>query len=81
MCLAVPGRVIEVSGDSAVVDMGGRRSTVGLGLLSAGDRPCVGDYVVSHLGMALSRMEEAEALELLEMLEAFASGEEEVAAI
>ena len=63
MCLAIPGRVIEIHGKTAVVDFGGVRREVRLDLL-----PEVGirDYVIVHTGFAIERLDEERALEILE---------------
>lgn len=63
MCLAVPARVTEVlTGDMAKVDAGGVAKTISLALVSD-VRP--GDYVIVHVGYALSRLDEAEARKTL----------------
>jgi hydrogenase expression/formation protein HypC len=68
MCLAVPGRVVSRSDDaggapSAAVELNGvLREGVSLALLPEVQ---IGDYVVVHLGMALDRVEEKTALEML----------------
>ncbi len=59
MCLALPVKVVEVGpGDSAVVDLGGVRKEISLALL---DGVQVGDYVILHVGYALSRLDPEEA--------------------
>ena len=64
MCLAIPARVVRLDapGDTATVDLGGVRKQVSLALL---DDVAVGDYVIVHVGFALSRLDEAEALATL----------------
>ncbi len=74
MCLAIPGQVIEfVDEDNrlAKVDVAGVRRTVNVGLLDAEDggaRP--GDWVLIHVGFALSKVDEDEAHATLELLRA-----------
>ena len=63
MCLAVPGRVIEIKGKVAVVDFGGVRREVRLDLLPNVE---AGDYVIVHTGFAIERLDEKRALEILE---------------
>ncbi|WP_297092754.1 HypC/HybG/HupF family hydrogenase formation chaperone [Thermococcus sp.] len=63
MCLAVPGRVIEIKGKVAVVDFGGVRREVRLDLLPNVE---VGDYVIVHTGFAIEKLDEKRALEILE---------------
>ena len=59
MCLAIPVRVVELLGDSmAVVDLDGIRKEISLALV---DDVQVGDYVILHVGYALSRLDPAEA--------------------
>ena len=59
MCLAIPVRVVELRGDSqALVDLGGIRKTISLALV---DGVAVGDYVILHVGYALSKLDPDEA--------------------
>lgn len=59
MCLAIPVRVVELAADdAAIVDLGGIRKTISLALV---DGVQVGDYVVLHVGYALSKVDPAEA--------------------
>jgi len=70
MCLGLPARVIAIDGGRpgvAWVDVGTVPREIDLGLL-ADDPPGVGDWVVIHLGYALERLTEAEALETIGLL-------------
>ncbi|MCK9388954.1 MAG: HypC/HybG/HupF family hydrogenase formation chaperone [Sulfuritalea sp.] len=59
MCLAIPVRVIEVGADdTAIVDLGGVTKEISLALLSDVQ---VGDYVILHVGYALSKLDPEEA--------------------
>lgn len=62
MCLALPVKVIEVGigpvGDWATVDLGGVKKEISLALL---DDVQVGDYVILHVGYALSKLDPEEA--------------------
>ena len=59
MCLAIPVRVVELVGeDQAVVDLDGVRKEVSLSLV---DGVNVGDYVILHVGYALTRLDPEEA--------------------
>ena len=59
MCLAIPVRVVELQGKStAIVDLGGIRKAISLALV---DDVQVGDYVILHVGYALSKLDPAEA--------------------
>jgi hydrogenase expression/formation protein HypC len=65
MCLAIPVRVVELLGaDTAIVDLDGIRKEISLALL---DGVQVGDYVILHVGYALSRLDPAEAARTLEL--------------
>jgi hydrogenase expression/formation protein HypC len=80
MCLAIPGKIIEVASDnpnSALVDVVGMRRRVDLGLL-ADDCPVPGDWVLIHVGFAMSKISEADALDQMRTLEML--GESEAAA-
>ncbi|MFB6275148.1 MAG: HypC/HybG/HupF family hydrogenase formation chaperone [Halothece sp.] len=72
MCLAVPGKIISISGDdplfkTAKVSFGGVRKVVSLAYVP---EACVGDYVVVHVGFALSVIDESAAQETLDDLQA-----------
>ena len=68
MCLGVPGRVVEIWGADgtrmATVDFGGVRKEVCLAYVPD---VVVGDYTIVHVGFALTRLDEASALETLEL--------------
>jgi hydrogenase expression/formation protein HypC len=70
MCLAIPGRVLETEqdGESRLgrVDFGGTSRTVSLDLVPEAD---AGDYVIVHVGFAISKVDEQEARRTLELLE------------
>ena len=70
MCLAIPGRIVEIACDnpnSALVDVVGMRRRVDLGLLED-DRPVPGDWVLIHVGFAMSKISEEQALDQLRLL-------------
>lgn len=63
MCLAIPARIVELrDGAQAVVDLGGVRKEISLELV---DDAVVGDYVIVHVGYALSRLDPEEAARTL----------------
>jgi hydrogenase expression/formation protein HypC len=73
VCLAIPGQVIEVVDEVnrlAKVDVAGVQRTVNIGLLDAeGDAAGPGDWVLIHVGFALSKVDEEEAAATLKLLE------------
>ncbi|MCA3212401.1 MAG: HypC/HybG/HupF family hydrogenase formation chaperone [Burkholderiales bacterium] len=72
MCLALPVRVVELKGgDAAVVDLGGIRKEISLALV---EDVRAGDYVVLHVGYALTKLDPDEAQRTLELFRAAGSG-------
>jgi hydrogenase expression/formation protein HypC len=70
MCLAIPGQIVDIVADDrtlATVDVLGVRRKVDLGLLQE-DPPIRGDWVLIHVGFAMSKIGEAEARDQLRML-------------
>jgi hydrogenase expression/formation protein HypC len=71
MCLAVPGKVVEIAGEGLVrmgrVDFCGVQRQACLAYVP---EVAVGDYVLVHVGFAISRIDEQAALETLEVLAA-----------
>jgi len=66
MCLAIPARVVELQGnDTAIVDLGGVRKDVSLALV---EDVAVGDYVIVHVGYALTRLDPEEAVKTLAVM-------------
>lgn len=66
MCLAIPGRLISINGETGVVESGGVKREVGLQLVPDAR---VGDYVLLHAGFAIQVVDEKEATETLALLE------------
>jgi hydrogenase expression/formation protein HypC len=72
VCLAIPGRVVEVVDQTnhlASVEVGGVRRTVNVGLLDGEGGVSAGDWVLIHVGFALSKVDEEEAQATLELLQ------------
>ncbi len=72
MCLAIPGRVVELVDDEnrlATVDVSGVLRTVNVGLLDGVDPVAPGDWVLVHVGFAISKVDEREAGATLDLLE------------
>ncbi len=72
MCLAIPGQVVEfLPGNNdqlALVDVVGVKRKINIGLME--ETPLkVGDYVLIHVGFAMSKVDEKQAAEALSMLE------------
>lgn len=79
MCLAIPGQILEVIPGPpllAVVDVTGVRRKVDLGLLEE-ENPAPGDWVLIHVGFAMSKISEQGAREQMQMLRML--GEDEAA--
>jgi hydrogenase expression/formation protein HypC len=75
MCLAVPGQIVEVvdaANRLATVDVAGVRRTVNIGLLDGDDGggAAPGDWVLVHVGFAISQVDEEEAMATRRLLEA-----------
>jgi hydrogenase expression/formation protein HypC len=72
MCLAIPGQVVELVDEAnrlATVDVAGVRRTVNVGLLDGdGGGAVPGDWVLIHVGFALSKVDEEEARATLRLL-------------
>ena len=77
MCLAIPGQIVEITDPAnrlASVDVVGVRRTVNVGLLDVGDDAVeAGDWVLIHVGFAISRVDEEEAAATLHLLEQMGS--------
>jgi hydrogenase expression/formation protein HypC len=70
MCLAIPGQVVELFPDqpnSAMIDVVGVRRKVDLGLLQD-NMPVQGDWVLIHVGFAMSKISEEDALDQMRTL-------------
>ncbi len=71
MCIAIPGRVIEINGDMANVDVAGAKRAANLMLM---EDVKVGDYVIVHAGFAIQKVDDNEAIETLRLLREFLGG-------
>ncbi|HKJ82690.1 MAG TPA: HypC/HybG/HupF family hydrogenase formation chaperone [Mariprofundaceae bacterium] len=73
MCLAIPARVVEIRDEGmALVEVEGVRREASLALVEAD----VDDYVILHVGIAITRLDEAEAERTLSMLRKVVGGDE-----
>jgi len=74
MCLGIPGQIVEISdadNNLALVDVGGVQRIINIAFIIDEDRPpsaCVGNWVLVHVGFAMSRIDEAEAARTLRLL-------------
>jgi hydrogenase expression/formation protein HypC len=72
MCLGIPGRIVEILDEDlllAKAEVGGVRRNINIGLVHYdGERVEVGDWVLIHVGFAMSRLNEAEAHSTLQAL-------------
>ncbi len=65
MCLAIPAKVKKIEENMAVVDFGGVRKKISLGILSSVKED---DYVLVHAGFAIGKLEKTEAEDTLKVL-------------
>lgn len=81
MCLAIPAKIVELyPEDQALVEVAGVRRHVNVGLLQD-DQPAAGDWVLVHVGFAMSKISEEQAqdqIRVLKMLGEQEAAEEEV---
>ena len=80
MCLAIPGKVLNVAGDDPItrggkVSFGGTLVDVSLAYTPEAS---IGDYVIVHVGFAISRLDEDEARKTLDYLKQIGELEEAV---
>ena len=74
MCLGIPGRIVSIDGASrmlAIVDVGGVKRQINIICIVDDTHPadaCLGDWVLIHVGFAMARIDEAQALETLKVL-------------
>jgi len=84
MCLGIPGEVVEIHPDQpdlAKVDVSGVKRLINIGLLTD-DPPKPGEWVLIHVGFALSKIDEAEAAAAMSFLECIGQAyEDEIAAL
>ncbi len=79
MCLAIPGKIVEFVDEEnqiAKVEVGGVKRNVNIGMLDK-DETHLGDYVLIHVGFAMSKIDEAEAMETLRVLQEIGQYEDE----
>ncbi|MCD6119787.1 HypC/HybG/HupF family hydrogenase formation chaperone, partial [bacterium] len=65
MCLAVPGKVVEISGDEATIEVAGISQRANIGLMPDIE---IGEWCLVHTGFIIQRLSEEEAEETLRLL-------------
>ncbi|MFP4522698.1 MAG: HypC/HybG/HupF family hydrogenase formation chaperone [Fibrobacterota bacterium] len=66
MCLSIPGKVVEIEGESAKVDINGVITSADISMIKK-EGVSAGDYILVHTGYALQKFTPAEAKENLEL--------------
>lgn len=86
MCLGIPGQITAISDSTrrlAIVDVGGIKREVNIACI-IGERSideCVGDWVLIHVGFAMSVIDEAQAAETLRLLVELGEAQQELTAM
>lgn len=83
MCLAIPAQIVQLfpGSDLATADVSGVKRSVNIGLLE-GENIAAGDWVLIHVGFAMSKVNEEEARSSLEFLQSLGQAyDDEIAAI
>jgi hydrogenase expression/formation protein HypC len=84
MCLGIPGQIVAISNAESmlgIVDVSGVRREIHLACIVDDAHPieaCVGDWVLVHVGFAMSRIDEAEAAQTLALLAELGELEDEL---
>jgi hydrogenase expression/formation protein HypC len=73
MCLAIPGKVVSIEGNIAVIDFGGVQRETNISLVEV--KP--GDYVIVHAGFAIQAVDELDALETIKLWEELLASQEQ----
>jgi len=87
MCLGIPGRIVKIDDATrklATVDVAGVKRQVNIACIVDEAHPveaCVGDWVLIHVGFAMSRIDEAQAAETLKILTELGEAQTEIRAM
>lgn len=87
MCLGIPGRIIKIDDAAmnlATVDVGGVKRQINITCIVNDEHPvgsCVGDWVLVHVGLAMSRINEEEAALTLQILTELGEAQAELEAV
>ena len=87
MCLGIPGQIVEITDVTkklALVDVSGVKRQVNIACIVNEEHSiasCVGDWVLVHVGFAMSRIDEAEAQKTLDLLTELGEAQAEMMAM
>jgi hydrogenase expression/formation protein HypC len=87
MCLGIPGRIVAIDDAErmlATADVSGVKRQINIACVVDDEHPleaCVGDWVLIHVGFAMSRIDEAEAAETLRILTELGEAQQELDAM
>ena len=87
MCLGIPGRIVKIDDAKrklATVDVSGIKRQVNIACIVNEEHPvesCVGEWVLVHVGFAMSRIDEAEAALTLQVLVELGEAQAEIEAM
>lgn len=87
MCVGIPGQIIDIvdaGTDTATVEIGGIHRAINISCVIGNGRShadCIGDWVLVHVGFAMSRIDEEEAFKTLELLQELGEMAEEMNAM
>ena len=87
MCLGIPGRIVkidDVAKKLATVDVSGIKRQVNIACIVSDEHPvnsCVGDWVLVHVGFAMSRIDEAEVAQTMKILTELGEAQAEIEAM
>jgi hydrogenase expression/formation protein HypC len=87
MCLGIPGRIVGIDDAErmlATADVSGVKRQINIACVVDDEHPleaCVGDWVLIHVGFAMSRIDEAEAAETLRILDELGEAQQELDAM
>jgi hydrogenase expression/formation protein HypC len=87
MCLGIPGQIVEITdadNNLALVDVGGVQRIINIAFIVDDDWPpaaCIGNWVLVHVGFAMSRLDEVEAMRTLALLRELGEAQAEMAAM
>lgn len=87
MCLGIPGRIVKIDDAAkklATVDVSGVKRQINIACIVSEEHPvgaCVGDWVLVHVGFAMSRIDEAEVAQTMKILNELGEAQAEIEAM